>query len=43
MLESAGQLQLLSSPSWLPMEHGAAHLQFTLPREGLSLIRIGWQ
>jgi hypothetical protein len=35
-------LQLLSSPSWLPVESGAVHLQFTLPREGLSLIRIGW-
>ena len=42
MLESAGQLQLLSSPSWLPVESGGVHLQFTLPREGLSLIRIGW-
>jgi xylan 1,4-beta-xylosidase len=42
-IENAGQLQLLSSPSWLPVEHGATRLQFTLPREGLSLIRIGWQ
>jgi xylan 1,4-beta-xylosidase len=42
-IENAGRLQLLSSPSWLRIEHGTAHLQFTLPREGLSLIRIGWQ
>jgi xylan 1,4-beta-xylosidase len=42
-IENAGQLQLLSSPSWLPVERGTAHLVFTLPREGLSLIRIGWQ
>lgn len=41
-IENTGQLQLLSSPSWLPIEHGAAHLQFTLPREALSLIRISW-
>ena len=33
-IENAGQLQLLGSPSWLPIEHGTAHLQFTLPREG---------
>ncbi|HLW98192.1 MAG TPA: hypothetical protein VKR82_06065 [Candidatus Acidoferrales bacterium] len=43
MLESAGQLQLLSSPSWLQIEKGATHLQFTLQREGLSLIRIAWK
>jgi len=42
-IENAGQLQLLSSPSWLRIEHGTAHLQFTLPREGLSLIRVSWQ
>jgi xylan 1,4-beta-xylosidase len=42
-LEAAGQLQLLTSPSFIPFEHGAAHVQFTLPRQGLSLVRIGWQ
>ena len=41
-LESAGQLQLLDSPSWVSVEDGVAHLQFTLPREGLSLVRISW-
>jgi xylan 1,4-beta-xylosidase len=41
-LESAGQLQLLTSPSWIPLEHGRASLQFELPRQGLSLIRISW-
>jgi xylan 1,4-beta-xylosidase len=42
-LESAGQLQLLESPSFLAVESGTAHLRFTLPRQGLSLVRIGWQ
>jgi xylan 1,4-beta-xylosidase len=42
-LENAGQLHLLASPSFIPIELGNAHLQFTLPRQGLSLIRIGWQ
>jgi xylan 1,4-beta-xylosidase len=41
-LERAGQLQLVSSPAWIPIERGAAHLQFTLPRQGLSLLRIAW-
>ncbi len=34
-LQSAGQLQLLASPSWIPIAQGAAHLQFALPRQGL--------
>jgi xylan 1,4-beta-xylosidase len=42
-LESAGQLQLLDSPSFLAIESGTAYLRFTLPRQGLSLMRIGWQ
>ena len=33
-LESAGQLQLLTSPAWTPISQGAAHLQFALPRQG---------
>jgi xylan 1,4-beta-xylosidase len=41
-LKSAGQLQLLESPSFLTIERGAARLRFNLPRQGLSLIRIGW-
>jgi xylan 1,4-beta-xylosidase len=41
-LESAGQLQLLNSPEWIPIVQGTAHLQFTLPRQGLSLLRIAW-
>jgi xylan 1,4-beta-xylosidase len=42
-LQRAGQLQLLTSPVWVPIAQGAAHLQFTLPRQGLSLIRIVWE
>ena len=41
-LQGAGQLQLLNSPAWISLDHGAAHLQFALPRQGLSLIRIAW-
>jgi xylan 1,4-beta-xylosidase len=41
-LQDAGQLQLLSSPAWISLDHGATHLQFALPRQGLSLLRIAW-
>ncbi len=41
-LESAGQLQLLDSPTWVEMLHGSVRLQFTLPRQGLSLVRLSW-
>jgi xylan 1,4-beta-xylosidase len=42
-LESAGQLQLLTSPAWIQIKGGIARLQFELPRQGLSLVRIGWR
>jgi xylan 1,4-beta-xylosidase len=41
-LQDAGQLQLLNSPTWISLDDGVAHLQFALPRQGLSLVRIAW-
>jgi xylan 1,4-beta-xylosidase len=41
-LESAGQLQTLTSPAWIDAKQGSAELQFTLPRQGLSLVRLAW-
>jgi xylan 1,4-beta-xylosidase len=41
-LQDAGQLQLLNSPAWISINGGAAHLQFALPRQGVSLIQIAW-
>jgi xylan 1,4-beta-xylosidase len=41
-LGEAGELQLLSSPQWMSIEKGVAHLQFALPRQGLSLVRLAW-
>ncbi len=41
-LESAGQLQLLTSPAWVHIRNGTAQLQIELPRQGLSLVRIEW-
>lgn len=41
-LEKAGQLQLLGSPSWMAIQQGTMGLHFTLPRQGLSLVRLTW-
>jgi len=41
-LQASGQLQLLNSPAWIAIQQGAIHLQFTLPRQGLSLLRLAW-
>jgi xylan 1,4-beta-xylosidase len=41
-LQSAGQLQLLTSPAWIGIENGSVELQFDLPRQGLSLLRLTW-
>jgi xylan 1,4-beta-xylosidase len=42
-LKSAGQLQLLSSPAWQQARTGTMGLSLTLPRQGLSLIRLRWR
>jgi xylan 1,4-beta-xylosidase len=41
-LEAAGQLQLLASPEWRQPRDGKLALDFTLPRHGVSLIRLTW-
>jgi xylan 1,4-beta-xylosidase len=41
-LQKEGQLQLVSSPEWISIEKGVSQLQFELPRQGLSLVRLGW-
>jgi xylan 1,4-beta-xylosidase len=41
-LEAAGQLQLLTSPGWVDFERGKVTLNFDLPREGLSLVKLEW-
>jgi xylan 1,4-beta-xylosidase len=42
LLQSAGQLQLLTSPAWVETQHGTVQLHFVLPRQGLSLLRFSW-
>jgi xylan 1,4-beta-xylosidase len=41
-LEAAGQLELLESPRWMPVEKGAVRLEFSLPRQGVSLLHLTW-
>jgi xylan 1,4-beta-xylosidase len=41
-LQQAGQLQQLTSPAWIEVQRGAVHLRLTLPRQGLSLLRLAW-
>jgi xylan 1,4-beta-xylosidase len=41
-LESAGQLQLLTSPTWIQLSRGMAEVEFELPRQALSLIKLDW-
>jgi xylan 1,4-beta-xylosidase len=41
-LQNADQLQLLTSPAWIPIDHREFHLQFSLPRQAVSLLRISW-
>jgi xylan 1,4-beta-xylosidase len=41
-LQEEGKLRLLDSPEWISIEKGVAQLQFALPRQGLSLVRVAW-
>lgn len=42
-LEKAGQLQLLGSPQWVKAENGTATVQFNLPRQGVSFLKMEWR
>ena len=37
-LQAAGQLQMLDSPKWITVEHGAMSVDIQLPRAALSLV-----
>jgi xylan 1,4-beta-xylosidase len=41
-LERASELALLESPSWIDVDGGRVSLQVTLPRQGVSLLRLSW-
>lgn len=41
-LELASQLQLAGSPEWRSTSEGRAVIRFSLPRQGVSLLLLGW-
>ena len=41
-LKAAGQLQLLTSPTWLDVVNGTVTIETTLPRQAVSLLRLKW-
>ena len=41
-LEQSGQLQAYTSPAWKDAPSGRLDVNFTLPRQGVSLIKITW-
>ena len=41
-LEEAGQLKLITSPTWINVEEGKAQIEFDLPSQGVSLVRLTW-
>jgi xylan 1,4-beta-xylosidase len=41
-LEAAGQLAMYTSPRWADVEGGCLSMNFPLPRQGVSLVRLTW-
>ena len=41
-LEAAGQLQQLASPKWVDVQDGKLTINFEIPREALSLVKLEW-
>ena len=42
ILEKAGQLTLLSSPSYVKTNNGSLKVNLKLPRQGVSLLKFDW-
>jgi xylan 1,4-beta-xylosidase len=42
ILEAAGQLQAADSPKWVDARGSAIRLEFSLPRQGVSLMELSW-
>ncbi|MEI6949209.1 beta-xylosidase [Paraflavisolibacter sp. H34] len=41
-LERAGQLELVGSPEWVKTTNGQATIRMTLPRQGVSFLKLEW-
>ena len=42
-LQSAGQLEAMTSPQWLEVHDGKVEITTSLPREAVSLLRFSWE
>jgi len=42
ILEGEGELQTIESPRWMKIENGLGVIEFVLPRQAVSLLRITW-
>jgi xylan 1,4-beta-xylosidase len=42
VLEQSGKLELLDAPTYVNVTDGTATIEFGLPRQGVSLVRITW-
>ena len=41
-LQRAGQLELFGSPEWIRTNEGKADIKISMPRQGVSLLKIEW-
>jgi xylan 1,4-beta-xylosidase len=41
-LEDSGELEMLDAPEWVTAKDGVVTLEFPLPRQGVSLVRLTW-
>jgi xylan 1,4-beta-xylosidase len=41
-LETAGQLQQLAKPKKMAVQNGIVEVCFSLPRQGVSLLKLDW-
>ena len=41
-LERAGKLELLDAPAWITIAQSGTSISFALPRQAVSLLRLGW-
>jgi hypothetical protein len=41
-LKAGGHLQLLGSPRWVQCKGEAVKLDFSMPRESVSLVELSW-
>lgn len=42
-LEKAGKLELLDAPKYVDVANGTTTIDFTLPRQGVSLVQLSWE